>query len=79
MSDVHELLIRGSERGIGHYRLLLARAKTESERQLYRSRIALAAAAGPAPRRFTGSVRSVSGMFFYWPVWDGVPLSSDGP
>lgn len=39
MSDVHELLIRGSEKVIGHYRLLLASAKTESERQLYRSRI----------------------------------------
>jgi hypothetical protein len=39
MSDVHELLIRGREKIIGHYRLLLASAKTESERQLYRSRI----------------------------------------
>jgi hypothetical protein len=39
MSDVHELLIPGSEKVIGHYRLLLASAKTESERQLYRSRI----------------------------------------
>lgn len=39
MSDVHELLIRGCEKIIGHYRLLLASAKTESERQLYRSRI----------------------------------------
>ncbi|WP_249155589.1 hypothetical protein [Bradyrhizobium japonicum] len=39
MSDVHELLIRGSEKVIGDYRLLLASAKTESERQLYRSRI----------------------------------------
>lgn len=39
MSDVHELLIRGCEEIIGHYRLLLASAKTESERQLYRSRI----------------------------------------
>lgn len=38
MSDVHELLIRGCEKIIGHYRLLLASAKTES-RQLYRSRI----------------------------------------
>lgn len=39
MSDIHELLVRGSEKVIGHYRLLLASAKTESERQLYRSRI----------------------------------------
>ncbi|RXH41348.1 hypothetical protein [Bradyrhizobium zhanjiangense] len=39
MSDVRVLLIRGSEKVIGHYRLLLASAKTESERQLYRSRI----------------------------------------
>ncbi|MDA9495532.1 MULTISPECIES: hypothetical protein [unclassified Bradyrhizobium] len=39
MSDVRELLIRGSEKVIGHYRLLLASVKTESERQLYRSRI----------------------------------------
>ncbi|MGL3107094.1 hypothetical protein [Bradyrhizobium sp. BR 1432] len=39
MSDVRDLLIRGSEKVIGHYRLLLASAKTESERQLYRSRI----------------------------------------
>ncbi|MCK1492225.1 hypothetical protein IVB14_17810 [Bradyrhizobium sp. 180] len=38
MSDVN-LLIRGSEKVIQHYRLLLASAKTESERQLYRSRI----------------------------------------
>ena len=39
MSDVHELLIRGSEKVIRHYRLLLASAKTESERQLCQSRI----------------------------------------
>ncbi|MCK1277670.1 MULTISPECIES: hypothetical protein [unclassified Bradyrhizobium] len=39
MSDIHELLVCGSEKVIGHYRLLLASAKTESERQLYRSRI----------------------------------------
>ncbi|MGL3109164.1 hypothetical protein [Bradyrhizobium sp. BR 1432] len=39
MSDVRDLLIRGSEKVIGHYRLLLASAKSESERQLYRSRI----------------------------------------
>ncbi|MHC2626372.1 hypothetical protein ACVIW2_008404 [Bradyrhizobium huanghuaihaiense] len=39
MSDLRDLLIRGSEKVIGHYRLLLASAKTEAERQLYRSRI----------------------------------------
>ncbi|MHC2581663.1 hypothetical protein ACVI1J_006180 [Bradyrhizobium diazoefficiens] len=33
------MTIRGSEKVIGHYRLLLASAKTESERELYRSRI----------------------------------------
>jgi hypothetical protein len=39
VSDVRELLIRGSEKVIGHYRLLLASAKTEPERELYGSRI----------------------------------------
>jgi len=39
MSGIQDLLIRGSEKVIGHYRLLLARAKTEKERELYRSRI----------------------------------------
>ena len=39
MTDVRELLIQGSEKIIGHYRLLLARAKTEKEAELYRSRI----------------------------------------
>ena len=39
MSGVQGLLIRGSEKVIGHYRLLLARAKDEEERELYRSRI----------------------------------------
>ena len=39
MSDVRNLLIRGSEKVIEHYRMLLASAKTENERQLYRSRI----------------------------------------
>lgn len=39
MSDVRNLLIRGSEKVIQHYCLLLASAKTESERQFYRSRI----------------------------------------
>ncbi|WP_164940369.1 hypothetical protein [Bradyrhizobium zhanjiangense] len=39
MSDVRDLRIRGIEKVTGHYRLLLASAKSESERQLYRSRI----------------------------------------
>lgn len=39
MSSVRDLLIRGSEKVIGHYRLLLASAKTEKEAELYRSRI----------------------------------------
>jgi hypothetical protein len=39
MSDVRDLLIRGSEKVIRHYRLLLAGARTESEREFYRSRI----------------------------------------
>lgn len=40
MSDVRNLLIRGSEKVIGHYRVLLDSAKTEDERELYRDRIA---------------------------------------
>jgi hypothetical protein len=39
MTDVRELLIRGSGKVIVHYRLLLASAKSEKERELYRSRI----------------------------------------
>jgi hypothetical protein len=39
VSEVRELLIRGSEKIIGHYSLLLASAKTEKERERYRSRI----------------------------------------
>jgi len=39
MSSIQDLLIRGSEKIIDHYRLLLASAKTEQERELYRSRI----------------------------------------
>ena len=39
MSNVGDLLIRGSEKVIGHYRLLLASATTEKERELYRKRI----------------------------------------
>jgi hypothetical protein len=39
MSGVRDLLIRGSEKVIGHYSLLLTRAQTEKERELYRSRI----------------------------------------
>ncbi|GGI19455.1 hypothetical protein [Bradyrhizobium guangdongense] len=34
-----ELLIRGSEKVIGHYKLLLASAKSEHERELFRQRI----------------------------------------
>ncbi|WP_445216991.1 hypothetical protein ACKWRH_33415 [Bradyrhizobium sp. Pa8] len=36
---VSDLLIRGSEKVIDQYRLLLAGAKTEKERELYLSRI----------------------------------------
>jgi hypothetical protein len=39
MRGIRDLLIRGSEKVIGHYRLLLASAKNEEERELYRSRI----------------------------------------
>ena len=39
MTDLRDVLIRGSEKVIGHYRLLLASAATEKERELYRSRI----------------------------------------
>jgi hypothetical protein len=39
VSGIRDLLIHGSEKVIGHYRLLLARAKTEEELELYRSRI----------------------------------------
>ena len=39
MSDVRDLLIRGSEKVIQNYRVLLAGARTESERELYRGRI----------------------------------------
>ena len=39
MSNIQDLLIDGSEKVIAHYRLLLASAKTEKERELYRSRI----------------------------------------
>jgi len=39
MSSIQDLLIRGSEKVNGHYRLLLASAKTEQERELYGSRI----------------------------------------
>ena len=40
MNRQRELLIRGSEKVIGHYEFLLASAKTEHERELYRQRIA---------------------------------------
>ena len=39
MSDVRDLLIRGSEKVIAHYRILLAGASSEAERSLYESRI----------------------------------------
>ncbi|MBB4367071.1 hypothetical protein GGD65_008146 [Bradyrhizobium sp. CIR18] len=39
MSDVRNLLISCSEKVIGHYRVLLAGARSESERELYRARI----------------------------------------
>jgi len=39
VSGIQDLLIRGSEKVIGHYRRLLASAKNEEERELYRSRI----------------------------------------
>ena len=39
MTDVREMLIRGSEKVIAHYRLLLAGAKSGKERDLYLSRI----------------------------------------
>lgn len=39
MTDVRDRLIRGSEKVIAHYRLLLAGAKTQKERELYLSRI----------------------------------------
>jgi hypothetical protein len=39
MTGIRDLLSRGSKKVIGHYRLLLASAKNEEERELYRSRI----------------------------------------
>jgi hypothetical protein len=39
MTDVRDLLVRGSEKVIAHYQLLLASARTENERELYQSRI----------------------------------------
>ena len=39
VADVREILIRGSEKVIAHYRLLLSGATTEKERELYLSRI----------------------------------------
>jgi hypothetical protein len=38
MSGIQDLLIRGSEKVIGYYRLLLTSAKTGKERELCRSR-----------------------------------------
>ena len=37
--SIRDLLSRGSKKIIGHYRLLLASAKNEEERELYRSPI----------------------------------------
>ena len=39
MSGVRDLLIRGSEKIIEHYLVLLAGAKNDRERELYQSRI----------------------------------------
>ncbi|HEV2160262.1 hypothetical protein [Bradyrhizobium sp.] len=39
MSEVQALLIRGSEKVIAHYRLLLESGTTERERELYLGRI----------------------------------------
>lgn len=39
MNDTRELLIRGSEKVIAHYRMLLSNAKSDKERKLYLSRI----------------------------------------
>lgn len=39
MIGIRNLFISSSEKVIGHYRLLLANAKNEKERELYRSRI----------------------------------------
>ena len=39
MNGQRDLLIRGSEKVVGHYELLLASAKSEHERELYRQRI----------------------------------------
>ncbi|TWB03601.1 hypothetical protein [Bradyrhizobium stylosanthis] len=39
MTDLRAVLIRGSEKIIDHYRLLLTRARTEKERDLYLTRI----------------------------------------
>ena len=36
MSGIQDLLIRGSEKVVGHYRPLLASAKNEEKRELYR-------------------------------------------
>ncbi|MEK9278375.1 MULTISPECIES: hypothetical protein [unclassified Bradyrhizobium] len=39
MNTDRDLLIRGSEKVIGHYEFLLANAKADHERKLYRQRI----------------------------------------
>jgi len=40
MNGIRDVVIRGSEKVIQHYRLLLAHTKNEDERKLYQSRIA---------------------------------------
>lgn len=61
MTDVRNLLISGSEKVIGHYRMLLANARSESERELYRARIARAAPARHLAGRLPGSIGGVNG------------------
>ncbi len=39
MMDVRDTVVRGSEKVIGHYRLLLATARDDDERELLQSRI----------------------------------------
>lgn len=63
MSDVRELLIRGSEKVIGHYRLPSRERKTEPERELYRKpHRARAAAAGRAASRIGSRRKAGHGL-----------------
>jgi hypothetical protein len=39
VNGYRERLLRGSEKVIGHYELLLGSARTDDERELYRQRI----------------------------------------